>query len=89
MENGKFYFRKNASWLNDLESELLLFPRAAHDDIVDNVSMAADEVVTPAIPLAGDPVPVEATSNSIQFLPVPVQEIDPFAWASQHGWGDD
>ena len=92
MENGKFYFSKNSSWINDLESELLLFPRAAHDDIVDNVSMAADEVVTPAIPLAGDPVPVESTSGPVHFIRVPVQEIakiDPFAWASQHGWGYD
>jgi predicted phage terminase large subunit-like protein len=44
MENGKYYFRKNAPWLNDVESELLMFPMGAHDDIVDNFSMSADEV---------------------------------------------
>lgn len=44
MENGKYYFPKHVSWMNDVESELLLFPKAAHDDIVDNFSMSADEV---------------------------------------------
>jgi len=49
MENGKFYFLKSASWLNDVESELLTFPMGAHDDIVDNVSMAADAVTSPMV----------------------------------------
>lgn len=48
MENGKVYFRKNASYLNDLETELLLFPMAAHDDIVDTFSIAADDIVNPS-----------------------------------------
>lgn len=46
MENGKMAFRKGASWLHDAETELLMFPRGAHDDIVDNASMAADEVTS-------------------------------------------
>jgi len=48
MENGKIYFRKNASYLIDVETELLLFPMGAHDDIVDTFSLAADDVVNPS-----------------------------------------
>lgn len=48
MENGKVYFKKNAAYLNDLETELLLFPMAAHDDIVDTFSIAADDIVNPS-----------------------------------------
>jgi predicted phage terminase large subunit-like protein len=48
MENGKIYFRKGVSYQNDMETELLLFPMAAHDDIVDTFSMAADDIVNPS-----------------------------------------
>lgn len=85
MENGKFYFRKNASWLNDAETELLLFPRAAHDDIVDVVSMAANEAISSAVPLSGDDAYEEDTSPSLQIIVAN----DPFAWAAQNIWGDD
>lgn len=44
----KVYFRKNAAYLTDLETELLLFPMAAHDDIVDTFSIAADDIVNPS-----------------------------------------
>jgi predicted phage terminase large subunit-like protein len=44
MENGKFYFLQGAAYLHDVTSELLIFPMATHDDIVDVCSMAADEV---------------------------------------------
>jgi len=36
---------KKESWLHDVETELLSFPNAAHDDIVDNVSYAAIIVI--------------------------------------------
>jgi len=42
MEAGDIYFLEGAEYLPDLESEVLKFPRDAHDDIVDCVSMAAD-----------------------------------------------
>jgi predicted phage terminase large subunit-like protein len=48
MENGKVFFRKNAPYLTDLETELLLFPMAAHDDMVDTLSIAADDIVNPS-----------------------------------------
>lgn len=40
-ENGMVYHPRNASWLDDMESELIQFPKAPHDDIVDVVSYAA------------------------------------------------
>lgn len=48
MENGKIYLRKNAAYITDVETELLLFPKAAHDDIVDTFSIAADDIVNPS-----------------------------------------
>lgn len=35
MQQGRVYFPSNASWLNDVQTELLRFPAGAHDDIVD------------------------------------------------------
>ncbi|MBL4591179.1 MAG: phage terminase large subunit [Phycisphaerales bacterium] len=35
MRMGGIYFNKEASWYADLESEMITFPRAAHDDQVD------------------------------------------------------
>ncbi len=84
MENGKIYFRKGAAWITELESELLLFPKAAHDDIVDNCSMAADEVVTPHMPLSGEEVQeAEVIVPTLQDLVTR----DAFEYASQQ-WGD-
>ena len=80
MENGKMYFRKSAAWLTDMESELLLFPRAAHDDIVDVCGMAADEVVTPRVPLSGD--------DDVPSRQEVVVQQDPFKWIEERegGW---
>lgn len=35
MENGKVYFKKHSSWLDDFKTELLSFPNSQHDDQVD------------------------------------------------------
>lgn len=35
IEAGRVVFRENAHWLQDFEHELLMFPRAKHDDMVD------------------------------------------------------
>ena len=43
-ENGRAYFPKSATWLNEWESELLSFPSGAHDDQVDCFSYAALEI---------------------------------------------
>ena len=44
MENEKLLFRKNDAMLPDVEGEVLRFPFGGHDDIVDILSMASDEV---------------------------------------------
>lgn len=46
-EAGKVYHPKHASWLVEWEEELLFFPLAKHDDQVDNVSMATEELGSP------------------------------------------
>ncbi len=43
-EAGQVYHPESASWLVDCEQELLLFPKASHDDFVDTVSMICEEV---------------------------------------------
>ncbi|MBV8781024.1 MAG: phage terminase large subunit, partial [Phycisphaerae bacterium] len=41
IEAGTVYFPSDRSWVDELESELALFPHAAHDDQVDALSYAA------------------------------------------------
>ncbi len=45
MENEKFFLPRDAEWLQDVVDEIATFPMGAHDDIVDNFTMAADEVM--------------------------------------------
>lgn len=50
MKAGRVRFDKGADWYDDVEQELLQFPRGAHDDIVDTLSqlgLALDEVIAP------------------------------------------
>lgn len=51
MENGKMYFEQCASYVTDLVSEVLMFPKGAHDDQIDCLSQAADEVIHPRGPI--------------------------------------
>jgi len=44
MENGKVYFPKEAPYRSDIELELLTFPKAKHDEIVDILSYACNEL---------------------------------------------
>ena len=44
MSAGSVYFLAGASWLHDLEDELMAFPTGSHDDQVDCLSYAALEV---------------------------------------------
>jgi predicted phage terminase large subunit-like protein len=41
---GDVYLYENASWCGIATEEIIAFPNAAHDDIVDTMSYAADEV---------------------------------------------
>ena len=46
MEAGDIMFRKDATWLPELERELLTFPVGAHDDQVDALGLAAQSIQT-------------------------------------------
>jgi predicted phage terminase large subunit-like protein len=48
-QNDKVCFRAGAPWLGDLEDELTLFPRGAHDDQADCLAYAAILAVTDAL----------------------------------------
>jgi predicted phage terminase large subunit-like protein len=43
-ESGKVFHPKQAMWLPEWEEELLMFPLGAHDDQVDNASIACEEL---------------------------------------------
>ena len=45
MESGDVLFRRNASWLEELERELMTFPVGRHDDIVDALVLGAQSLV--------------------------------------------
>lgn len=45
MEAGTIYFIQGASWLHEVEEELLSFPNGAHDDIVDVLSYSVKIVI--------------------------------------------
>lgn len=45
-ESGKVFFPQSAPWLAELESELFSFPQARHDDQVDSISQALNEVLS-------------------------------------------
>lgn len=44
-EIGTVYHKKDAPWLNVVEDELLKFPNAEHDDIVDTIAYAGIEIM--------------------------------------------
>jgi predicted phage terminase large subunit-like protein len=49
MERGLVWFpmKSRNDWVDELETELLVFPNGAHDDFVDNVSYACLEIARP------------------------------------------
>jgi predicted phage terminase large subunit-like protein len=46
-EAGRIYHPKSAIWKQIVEDELLMFPMAEHDDVVDTIAMAADAIGGP------------------------------------------
>ena len=46
MEAGEVMFQRDATWLQELERELLTFPVGAHDDQVDALGLAAQSIQT-------------------------------------------
>lgn len=50
MKARRVRFDKSADWYDDIEQEMLQFPRGGHDDFVDTMSqfgLALDEIITP------------------------------------------
>ena len=50
MKAHRVRFDKSADWYEDIEQEMLQFPRGGHDDVVDVMSqfgLALDEIITP------------------------------------------
>jgi len=50
MKARRVRFDKSADWYEDIEQEMLQFPRGGHDDFVDTMSqfgLALDEIITP------------------------------------------
>ena len=52
MASGTVYFRRGAHYLVDIEDELLHFPNGRHDDFVDNLSYAVNEIQSFVMPSA-------------------------------------
>jgi predicted phage terminase large subunit-like protein len=50
-EAGQVYHLLGADWLDEVETELLNFPNAEHDDVVDTVSYAAKAVSIYSVPM--------------------------------------
>jgi len=71
MQQGRVYFPQNAPWLNDLMTEFLRFPAAAHDDMVDAMAWAVNLCVNRAPkqqPKAKGPVSWKEKLNSHLML---------------------
>jgi predicted phage terminase large subunit-like protein len=75
--NGKMYFLKDASWLEDFQNELYKFPKARKDDQVDATSLAAI-VVRSRGPLSDDDGNYGEIPDPIEGPPDPHAEIVSF-----------
>src|SRR5258708_4111282 len=88
MEQGDMYFRRNAHYLADLESEIVKFPKGKKDQ-VDTLSMMADIIATRKAPRlwGGEKEPkreMAELSKEASERVVKYQE-DPFAYADKFG----
>lgn len=69
MQQGRVYFPTEAAWLNDLQTELLRFPAAAHDDIVDALAWATNLCVGKSPKLMPQPKPLPSWKDKLrQFV---------------------
>lgn len=75
MENGKIYFPKDAPYRNDIELELMTFPKARNDEIVDILSYACNEITK-----------LDMYENS-DFLPYSLDQALPVGMRKQGGFG--
>jgi len=74
MENGKIYFPKHASYLEDIELELLTFPKGKSDEIVDILSYLCNELTK-----------VDMFDNS-DFMPYSLEQGLPSGMRKNHGF---
>ena len=88
MEQGDMYFRRNAHYLADLESEIVKFPKGKKDQ-VDTLSMMADIIATRKAPRlwGGEKEPKREMAELSKEASKRVQEYqrDPFAYADKFG----
>jgi predicted phage terminase large subunit-like protein len=68
MQQGRVYFPQNASWLNDVQTELLRFPAGAHDDVVDALAWAVNLCVGRSPKLMPKPKELPSWKDKINSL---------------------
>lgn len=94
-ENERVFHLKGASWGTDCRSEMLVFPLGAHDDFVDNNSMATEEIALSGLPSWAEESEStlqqeeESHGSSVAFQKTPQAQIDPFAWAARFDDGGE
>jgi phage terminase large subunit-like protein len=100
MANEQVYLQAEAAYLSDLETELLLFPNSSHDDQVDCLSMSAEVIAVPRVPLSDEewaemPIAqmqeklVEMQETLVPQLKAGPAPVDPFKYADDHNlWND-
>lgn len=89
MENGKVYFLANAPWMHEVKTELLLFPRGRHDDIVDACSMAGDEICLPSGPMMWSVDDDDIVDRSPETLPASGAPPVPSIFEGRSRYDDD
>lgn len=90
---SNLYQQKHVSHVGtfpELEDQMTTWlPGEKSPDRLDALVWALTELmITGAIPLSGNDTDEENTAEDSQQIIIPIDN-DPFAWASQHGWGYD
>ncbi len=83
-ESGQVFLPAEAPWLGAFEAELLSFPNAAHDDQVDCLSHAANDVFWSGGP--GEPGEVAEAREAEAIAEAEAEHYDV---DNPHWWGDD
>lgn len=88
MEAGDMYFLLGAAYLIDLISEILKFPKAAHDDQVDGLSMACDVVSNPNRPGVYGLAEQQVVTEEEVVERITAAQANPFLYAEMFGGGE-
>jgi predicted phage terminase large subunit-like protein len=67
MQQGRVFFPKEASWLAEAQKELLRFPAAAHDDIVDALAWATTLAVGSTPPRVAAPKKLKSWKDKLML----------------------